>query len=512
MKRKKVIRLLFLLILSLAICFGISKPYITAFAKSKIKDELKSKDIETYGLEISLFPFSIRADSASYYNQKEETNLFLKNLVVSHIHILPFLKNKEIKIDRVSLAYINFHKSKQKGDSIKVNNKSFSSSVKYISINSFLIKDGDSKIIHDKEKSIVSSSYGNRVKIKDLEFEPKELMKAKFGQLSLTFDSIIYTGKKVRIKSKHIGFENSKAKILSFELEDQLKSSYPFQKTKYDLKVEDIELLYDVKQIIQSRYLKIKLLNAEKFTLKSSLDKRKPRNKEYKSSLTEVLQGIPINFCLDSIEFANGTVYYKEFVKQSPFVSEVSFHNILLSSSNLTNTATAIRQSKWFSSQVSANFLNQAPLNCSIKFDLSSQASSHFVKGSLHQLPFKKLNPILAPLVSINFKSGVSEKVLFHFQGNKTKSTGEVKFYYQDLKIQFQGKKQSKSKQVLRSIAGGLANTLLIRTENPLGNTFKVGTIEYKRDPYRSVFNFWWKSVFSGMTETVLKVNPQKLN
>ena len=47
--------------------------------------------------------------------------------------------------------------------------------------------------------------------------------------------------------------------------------------------------------------------------------------------------------------------------------------------------------------------------------------------------------------------------------------------------------------------ASFLANTFVINNKNPNGKNLRVGEIYFERDKQKSIFNFLWKSLLSGI-------------
>ncbi|MEQ8910199.1 MAG: hypothetical protein RIC95_13460 [Vicingaceae bacterium] len=514
MNWKKVLLLLFgvLLLLLFFAIFWLSKPSIINYVDHKLKVELEGSPIQYYGLELAFFPLSISVDSLHYLDA--ETNSFLKlnRLDISIIHLLPFLKNKALQIDQLNIQELKasiLKGSKQDIVSTQSTPKPFP--FKKIIVGEFKLMKGQSFLLHSLEDSTSTQIDGTKLYLTDIQLDSNEWNSISFSEFKLDLDSICHKGKKVAIKSKQVLFSKDSAQIINFELIDQVADSYPYQKTKYKLLAKTTKLFYDLDSLLLTQQYRFDLLKVEEFELASALDKRKSRKTETKASLNQVLEGIPFSFHLDSISLTKGSIHYKEIVSHAPFVSEVFFEDVSLSSTQLTNDSLEIKDSKWFKNKLNCLFLGKSPLACQINFDLASKSSYHHVKGRMEKLSFKELNPILAPMVDINFKSGDSDQLLFDFNGNYYRSKGSLKFYYKDLKIQLHGADESKTKKLWRNIAGGLANALVIRTDNPHNGLLKEGEIHFDRNHDKSIFNFWWKSIFSGMTKTVLKIDPQKL-
>jgi hypothetical protein len=51
--------------------------------------------------------------------------------------------------------------------------------------------------------------------------------------------------------------------------------------------------------------------------------------------------------------------------------------------------------------------------------------------------------------------------------------------------------------------ASFLANSLMLRDKNPRGKELLPDEINFQRDQKRSVLNYWWKSIFSGIRNTL---------
>jgi hypothetical protein len=51
--------------------------------------------------------------------------------------------------------------------------------------------------------------------------------------------------------------------------------------------------------------------------------------------------------------------------------------------------------------------------------------------------------------------------------------------------------------------ASFLANSLMLRDKNPRGKELLPDEIYFQRDQKRSVLNYWWKSIFSGIRNTL---------
>ena len=111
------------------------------------------------------------------------------------------------------------------------------------------------------------------------------------------------------------------------------------------------------------------------------------------------------------------------------------------------------------------------------------------------------LNPVLEPLASVSMRSGQVDRFEFSFSADNTKATGQLFFGYNDMKISVLEKKNGNTKEA--KFASFLANSLLLRSKNPRGKELLPDEINFTRDQRRSVLNYWWKAVFSGVRNTL---------
>jgi hypothetical protein len=120
-------------------------------------------------------------------------------------------------------------------------------------------------------------------------------------------------------------------------------------------------------------------------------------------------------------------------------------------------------------------------------------------RGSLKNFPLVGLNDMLGPNAKARVESGTMTNMKFNFKYNLYRSDGEVELNYEDLRIASLRLNSKKEVKV------SLIKTLLLNTfikkdaEEDEKNDSKTGTILFYRDQKRSVFNYWWKSLFSGI-------------
>ena len=108
------------------------------------------------------------------------------------------------------------------------------------------------------------------------------------------------------------------------------------------------------------------------------------------------------------------------------------------------------------------------------------------------------INPIIAPLSSIQLKSGIIDSFHFNVGANDYHAFGEMEMYYKNLKIKLVKSSDSTKTGFLQHIAGFFINSFILK-RNAQG---RKGHLYFERLRDRSFFNYVVKIAFAGITTT----------
>jgi hypothetical protein len=73
-------------------------------------------------------------------------------------------------------------------------------------------------------------------------------------------------------------------------------------------------------------------------------------------------------------------------------------------------------------------------------------------------------------------------------------------FKYEDCKVDLLNKTKKKGGNDLISF---LANAFVIKSNNPANGDLREAKMAYTRDKNKSMINFWWKTILSGLKDTI---------
>jgi len=259
------------------------------------------------------------------------------------------------------------------------------------------------------------------------------------------------------------------------------------------------------KEELVGKYLSVNGLNMDIYR-----DKRIPFDESRRPGMLQDLnKSLKYPFQFDSFKMVNSNIAYTEQIQSGDQEGKISFANIqarLMPFSNLKSSDGKIPD---FSMDGTSIIMDSCKLLTNMNFQMNHPENLFTVNGSLSPFNIRILNPVLEPLASVSIRSGRVNRFDFNFSSDKTSATGQLFFGYDDLRISVLETKNGNIKEA--RFASFLANSLLLRSKNPRGKELLPEKINVQRDQKRSVLNYLWKSVFSGIRNTLgIKENKQE--
>jgi hypothetical protein len=239
-------------------------------------------------------------------------------------------------------------------------------------------------------------------------------------------------------------------------------------------------------------------------------DKRTPFNeKQRPGMLQDLIKSAGIPFMIDSLKLLNSKVTYTEQPTIGESDATIRFSGIQARMMPFTNIKSRSGKIPDLRFDGTATIMDSCRLRTTMNFEMNQPENTFTVNGSLSPFNMHILNPILEPLALMSIRTGRVDEFKFNFSADQSKSVGNLYFGYHDLRISVLENKNGNTKEA--KFASFLANSLLLRTKNPRGKELLPDEISFIRDERRSVLNYTWKSVFSGIRNTLgIKENKQE--
>jgi hypothetical protein len=251
------------------------------------------------------------------------------------------------------------------------------------------------------------------------------------------------------------------------------------------------------KEELAGKYMSVNGLNLDVYR-----DKQLPFDETRRPKmLQDLIKSLKVPLSVDSLILTHSQVSYSEKKGTDNLEGKIRFTDIHARILPFTNMKAANGAIPDFNLYGSATIQDSCQLKVSMNYLMNHPENKFTAKGSLSPFNMRILNPILEPLAMISIRSGKVNQFKFDFLANQTSANGQLFFGYDNLKISVLAMKDGNTKD--SRFASFLANSLLLRSKNPRGKELLPDEIAFQRDQKRSVLNYWWKSIFSGIKNTL---------
>lgn len=224
----------------------------------------------------------------------------------------------------------------------------------------------------------------------------------------------------------------------------------------------------------------------------------------------QLLQMVKAQLTVKKLNLSDVDISYAEFDSDSKQKGRITFEKTSGTILNVTNEAKVKAKNPFMLANLNTYMMGQGKLMVNFKFDLNAKNGAFSYQGELGDMDGGFLNRITKPLGMLQVNSGMVKKLSFNVVADEAKASGDLNFRYKDLSIGLMKKVEGKNRLVKLGLFSMLANSLVIRPDNPDDKGKMVGaSIYFQRDPRISFFSFIWKTLLQGIKYTV-GLTPEK--
>ncbi|MFH1937211.1 MAG: DUF748 domain-containing protein, partial [Bacteroidota bacterium] len=303
----------------------------------------------------------------------------------------------------------------------------------------------------------------------------------------------------------HLSTGNSTLAIDSFELtpnysdyEYSRKLGYQtdrMQLSTVNIKMERLDFL----TLVEKRKIVAGLVIINGLVLDDYRDKRVefPTWKR-PPMIQEAIRKIVIPLVIDSVALSNGKVTYREQTGEE--AGMIFFDRMEVLARNFTSDSLLISRGAELIADGSTYLMGKAKVEGEFRFPLQSPVDTFYFKGKANRMEITLFNPMVTHVTPVKITSGVVDSVNIHWmRGNGIYATGILDLYYHDLQVELLKEKQSFWNWTGTELLQLLVN-MAVPQENPgYFNIHRSGYIWNRRDDEKGFFNFFWKSLLSGL-------------
>ncbi|MCJ0742154.1 AsmA family protein [Pedobacter montanisoli] len=326
------------------------------------------------------------------------------------------------------------------------------------------------------------------------------------GYKSLTQDKM-YT---IKIDSVRGSLNKSSLEVKGFKVipmypELEFSRQYKVQKDRYDLDFSSITLnKVDFTGLSNNGNLQVKkmTIGPAKVAVFMNRSLPPPDIDKGRNFPHVALQRLPLPTVIEQVVLNKVDVAYTEFNPETNNKGTVKLQALSGTLSNLTNDSLRLNQYNHAYADLNTMIMGAAKMNVKIDFNLAAKNGAFSYYGTVGSFDMKVLNAISKPLGQMEIESGHANSATFNVNANFNQASGKIVFLYNGLKIKMLGE-DGDGKEKKKGLLSFLANTLLIKDDNPTGNNpQRIAYVDHNRVKQASFFNLMWKTVLKGIRET----------
>lgn len=345
-----------------------------------------------------------------------------------------------------------------------------------------------------------------------LKREEKKNFLLKFGDINLEakdstilFPKISYKADIANLKIKNSSLINLDGiKYIQFFPEDISGRKKGKKPNKYSLSISEIALKnISLEDLINEGTVSIGsvLIKGPELDIERNRNLVRTRRRKEKKLPQQILREAKLIIKTDLLQIKNGSLKYKEIARGQWRGESIWFTEINTRITNITNHKSIMRSGIESKVEVSAKLMGKSLLKGKIIIPVNNRNDQFFFSGSLSKTDPKILNRFLIRNSRIKINKGLVKELTFSVKADRERSEGNMKLIYNNLKISLLRKKDIRKKRKLYTF---IANTILYES-NPSRKKRKhrKGRIKFLRVQKRSIFNYMWKSILSGIKSTI---------
>lgn len=510
MKYSKGLTIAGVIIVVAILLVAVSGPILSFILKNYIE---KNENIQVESIHVNVFLSSVTLDKIKLTTivlSGSKVSGIIKSIKIDHLGWMKYLFRKDVSVGSINISEALLEVELLSGnssDSISENNN-----IPSISIDEIEINNSHLSISTHKKDSMMLGIEG--LTLSEIEYINSTII---LNELSFSFGESNY---KTANGQYHLGWSHAVClpgeNIITFDsisvipIHDtkQFFENEKFQTDRFSLLIPRTEISTPTTELNSDNYLFKGVATLQSGHLQVTRDKNKSRKEnDLKPTLQELLKSSPITIEFDSLILKSFKISYGEIAENETLFGFVTFDSL---DATLKNVKAGDLAEGKLAIDAQALLMNSGKLDAHIEFPYDENYFD--CKGTLNDLDFVKLNLVSEPLAKVSFSNGKINKMMFNFRADIDSSRGDLLFYYSNLNFAIASNVKGDATNLKSRVLSFIADDLIVSDGNPdkNGNVSK-GIIGEARNKERFIFNYMWKSVFSGIKSTVLN-NARKEN
>lgn len=257
----------------------------------------------------------------------------------------------------------------------------------------------------------------------------------------------------------------------------------------------------DFTAFMKERSIVIDTITIQHAEISSYKNRQIAQSQREKQLLNQTLRHLPIALDIRCLQFGPLDVVYQELTPEGVQPGKLTVTNLTGECLGLSNRPA--QNQSFLTIRSTGKLMGLANLQTTINFSLQDTSEQFTVNGQLGSLAMDQLNRLTEPLANLSIQNGRIDSMIFNITGNKHSSAVDLKLLYNDLEIELIKDHDGQIRQ--RRLLSEAINDWVVYSSNPQYGTTRIGTGTALRDPYKSQFNYLWKSLWPGLKSTLIK-------
>ncbi len=275
----------------------------------------------------------------------------------------------------------------------------------------------------------------------------------------------------------------------------------------------DIEGM-DFQAYIRERNLIGETMKLTGLELEVFRDKRKPEDKERRPKMIhEIIKELPKKVRFEEIQVEDTYISYEERPdNEAPRAGKIFFDQVTGTIGPFSNFSEDLEEDDRLEVKAKGRLIGKGQINLHLTYFINDETGRFLMRGDIGEMDLTPLNQMIAPATQVAIKSGNLVRVDFNIEANDLEGRGDLIAKYTDLSIEILDKDFGGDPGLLRRIGSFLANKIVVRQQNPnQRGSLSEGTVYFKREQHKFIFNYWWNLILSGLRTTVTGESEEDL-
>ena len=286
----------------------------------------------------------------------------------------------------------------------------------------------------------------------------------------------------------------------------KVASAQKFAKEVNDLECAKIEFInFQLRKFLKEGIIFIRKINLNEFKIAFYKDKNRPFDLNKRPLFPQqLLKKLEQKIYVDTIELKNSNMVYNELQAKSQKPMVVELNNINAKILKVSSIKDSLKRSK-LEIDLKAKLMNQASLSLFVLMPYKSPVDTFYFSGYLGGSNLKAYNKALYPATGIKISNGKLKSLKFDANASPKGAKGKLVMLYTDLEAEVTKSDLEKKDNTLSWIA----NAVLVSNNPKKNGRIKTALIDVDRIEYKGFGNLLWKSVQSGLMNTILPVGKK---